>query len=413
MKKVFSILFSFLFLILPSTTMANGPSVVFNEVAWMGTTVSSNDEWIELYNNTKNNLNLEGWILKSEDGSPEIKLTGTIPASNFYLLERTDDNTVTEITADLIYKGSLSNNGENLKLYDNLNNVIDEIDCSAGWFSGDNATKKTMERINPFISGNQSANWQTSQSPGGTPKAKNPAPEQARYGAGSEQGTINNEQKTENLTENSSLPAPLKTKEYPSGIVINEILPSPEGPDDKEEWVELFNQNSFEVDLSGWKVKDVSGKITTFTLSKETKISSQGFLVIARPATKISLNNDGDGLRLLSPDGKIIDSVNYAKAPRGQSYSRTGSDWLWSVTLTPRAANITDKTETRPLQDNSASETKEKRELAAIGEPIRQAQGKQISKFLFVLLIALGLSIFSGIIILLLKKKLKKDRSIF
>lgn len=256
-----------------------------------------------------------------------------------------------------------------------------------------------MERINPLVSGNQSSNWQTSQAPAGTPKAKNFI-------------VVQTEPQSQTKPDESAVdvrhqqPAQ-QTIIYPIGIIINELLPSPEGPDAEEEWVELLNQNSFEVDLSGWKIEDTLGKITTFTLPKETKISAQGFLVFSRPTTKISLNNDGDGLVLFSPDGKTIDSVNYSKAPRGQSYSRTGSDWLWSVTLTPGAANITEKTETRSLEDGSASGTREKRELAAVGEQITKS-----SKFLFVLLIALGLAIFSGIIILILKKKLKKDRPI-
>jgi hypothetical protein len=399
MKSYFLIIiFVLLFCLVPIKLLAaNSLDVAINEIAWMGTASSANDEWIELYNNTKNNLNLEGWILKSEDGSPEIKLTGVITASGFYLLERTDDNTIPEIAADLIYKGALNNSGENLKLYDNLNNIIDEVDCGGGWFAGIGKLEyKTMERINSLISGNQSSNWQTSQAPAGTPRAEN-----------SKQGTADKEQKTKNEPQSKKLTEDGPLQNYPNGVIFSELLPSPEGPDEKEEWIELFNQNSFEVDLSGWKIEDVSGKITAFTFPKETKISSQEFLVFSRPTTKISLNNDGDGLVLLLPDGKTIDSVNYSKAPRGQSYNRSKSDWFWSANLTPGAANIAEKTETRHLQDASASETREKRELASVGKQIAKS-----SKFLFVLLIALGLAIFSGITILILKKKLKKSRPI-
>ncbi len=56
---------------------------------------------------------------------------------------------------------------------------------------------------------------------------------------------------------------------YPSGIFINEFLPSPEGPDVEGEWIEIFNQNSFEVDLSGWQLQDMEGKIRTILFLKE------------------------------------------------------------------------------------------------------------------------------------------------
>ncbi len=122
---------------------------------------------------------------------------------------------------------------------------------------------------------------------------------------------------------------------YPGGIIFNEILPSPEGPDAENEWIEIFNQNNFEVLFSDWKITDTVGKINTYSLPKRTKIPPQGFLVLSRPTTKITLNNDGDGLKLIQPDGKRVDEITYEKAPRGQSYNLINSDWAWNTNLTP------------------------------------------------------------------------------
>jgi len=124
------------------------PIVIISEVAWMGTTNSPNDEWIELYNNTSSTIDLTGWTLKAADGTPEIQLAGMIPADGFYLLERTDDNTISDITADQIYTGALGNDGEDLGLYDTDGSLIDFINASSGWPAGNNQTKQTMERIN-------------------------------------------------------------------------------------------------------------------------------------------------------------------------------------------------------------------------------------------------------------------------
>ena len=400
MKNLSSPLFVILFLILiPSVTVATKPlDVVINENAWMGTKISYNDEWVELYNNTDNTINLGGWLLKAIDGTPKINLTGVIPGKSFYLLERTDDNTVPEISADQIFTGALGNSGENLELYDNSGNLIDSLTCASGWFAGDNTTKQTMERKNSQLSGSDSSNWQTSQNPGGTPEAKN-----------SEQGTINNEQKTENLTGSSSLPAPLETKEYPPSIVINEILSSPEGPDTEEEWIEIFNQNNFEVDLSEWQLTDTVGKTTTYSFPMGRKILPQGFLVISRPITKITLNNDGDGLNLIQPNGKIIDSVTYEKAPRGQSYNRIDSQWTWNNVLTPGSANVIPKSvaEEKIKESGPKEEIKEKikpeQELAAIGKQISEEK----TNFFSIPLIAVAIAIFSGVIIFILKKQMK------
>ena len=81
--------------------------VVISEIAWMGTTTSSADEWIELYNNTSSPIDVTGWTLSADDGTPSITLSGTIPASSYWLLERTDDSTVPGVPADDTYSGSM------------------------------------------------------------------------------------------------------------------------------------------------------------------------------------------------------------------------------------------------------------------------------------------------------------------
>jgi len=205
---------------------------------------------------------------------------------------------------------------------------------------------------------------------------------------------------------------------YPSAVVINEILPSPTGPDETEEWVEIFNQNNFEVDLSNWQITDALGKTTIFTFPTGTKIAPNGFLVFSRPTTKITLNNDGDGLNLIHPDGKIIDSVTYEKAPRAQSYNRIDSNWAWSNVLTPGSTNIipksvveTKETTTLEKEIEEAAPKEERKEgikpeqeLAAIGKQIPEEK----SNFFSILPIALALAIFSGIIILTIKKQINK-----
>ncbi|WP_408009726.1 phospholipase D-like domain-containing protein [Pseudalkalibacillus sp. A8] len=132
--------------------------VVINEVAWMGTTENYHDEWIELYNPTMNDISLDGWTLDAVDGTPSISLSGTIPANGYYLLERTDDDTVPDVEADLIYSGALSNSDEGLELKDNSGVSVDSVD---EWYAGDNNTKATMERVDASESGTIASNWTT------------------------------------------------------------------------------------------------------------------------------------------------------------------------------------------------------------------------------------------------------------
>ena len=191
----------------------------------------------------------------------------------------------------------------------------------------------------------------------------------------------------------------------PLDIVINEILPSPEGEDAKEEWIEIFNRGDSEIDLSGWRIADIGGKTNTYIFPAGTKIAVRGFLILPRPTSKITLNNDSDGLNLIQPDGKTIDSVNYQKAPQGESFNRTESGWVWSKTLTPGATNVTPRPVLKIKESETAKEEvipgKENlsgKELATIGEQIPRGTFSPP-------LIGLSIAIFSGIIILILKKK--------
>src|SRR3990167_2031853 len=85
--------------------------VRINEIAWMGIAGNPNGEWVELYNNGSAK-SLTGWSITAEDGTPTIHLSGNIPSQGFFLLERTSDNTLLGISADLIYTGALEDSGE-------------------------------------------------------------------------------------------------------------------------------------------------------------------------------------------------------------------------------------------------------------------------------------------------------------
>jgi uncharacterized repeat protein (TIGR01451 family) len=171
----------------PSLLTANPGDVVINEVAWMGTQANSTDEWIELFNATNAPIPLVNWTLVADDGTPSITLDGVIPANGFYLLERTDDDTVSDIPADQIYTGALENDpsAETLRLRDENGALIDAVNGDGGtWPAGENVSKHTMERQNPQAEGSDD-NWadnnglvrcglDASDSPiNGTPRARN------------------------------------------------------------------------------------------------------------------------------------------------------------------------------------------------------------------------------------------------
>ncbi|MFY9493042.1 MAG: lamin tail domain-containing protein [Minisyncoccia bacterium] len=144
------LLLAIIFVLLPAPTAVGAGAVLINEVAWMGTAANSADEWVELRNTTSAAVDLAGWGLYEAGGSTLIiNLSGTIAAGGYYLIERSDDNSVSDVAADVAgpFSGSgLNNSGEYLVLKNSAGAVEDSVDASAGWPAGDNTSKASMER---------------------------------------------------------------------------------------------------------------------------------------------------------------------------------------------------------------------------------------------------------------------------
>jgi len=237
--RVFSVLFLVFIILLSSPLKANAANyldVVINEIAWMGTKANSSDEWIELYNNTDNKTNLDGWGLYENDTLIE-PLTGLISANGYYLLERTDESTIESITASQPPSSwggyGLNNSGEHLILKDSLYNTIDEVNCNDGWFAGEGKPSySSMERVNPSIE-SSSNNWISSSETSnaldnkgsniqGTPLSKNSG------------FFISHSNNQEEQSEEKPKQEPPKPKEKTKALISpKEDIPSDKKPEEK------------------------------------------------------------------------------------------------------------------------------------------------------------------------------------
>lgn len=108
-------------------------------------------------------------------------------------------------------------------------------------------------------------------------------------------------------------------------IVINEIMYNPPKLIPSEDWIELYNNTSKDMDLSGWEIKD-DDDTHSFKIPSGTKIKSRDYFVICRdkqafktyyPNVKYFVGNlsfglgETDMVRLYDKKGKLIDSVSY------------------------------------------------------------------------------------------------------
>ncbi|MBI4709316.1 MAG: lamin tail domain-containing protein [Candidatus Portnoybacteria bacterium] len=162
-------------------------------------------------------------------------------------------------------------------------------------------------------------------------------------------------------------------KNYSDKIQLNEFMPWPK---EGKEWVELINQGPETIDISDWQIDDIDGGSSPQKIPSQTLIDANQILIIE--FNKSVLNNDGDEIRLIGQDGKILDSASYQKANEGISFVRfENNPWLQTSSPTPGQKNkkAVPPTET-PLAEKSqnaaADQTEPNQESSQMGLSLSQ-----------------------------------------
>jgi Lamin Tail Domain len=116
-------------------------------------------------------------------------------------------------------------------------------------------------------------------------------------------------------------------------VRITRVLPDPaeEGRDGAFEWVELTNTGDAAVDLRGWQLGDAleadpipAAELAagaSLIVAGRSALAGEGAAVvrIADGTIGAGLNNEGDSVRLLRPDGSLADDMSYGTGRRSTS----------------------------------------------------------------------------------------------
>ena len=97
-------------------------------------------------------------------------------------------------------------------------------------------------------------------------------------------------------------------------LYLNELFPDPEGADAGKEWAELYNPNKFDVSIDNWKLTKGSKSQTLSGM-----IKSKSYFVIT---TEYSLTNTGAEISLFTPSGLNSDSFQYSSSETDKSWAR-------------------------------------------------------------------------------------------
>jgi hypothetical protein len=301
----------------------------------------SNGEWIELFNPTASDVNIEYFTL-SDNGADSVFLDNggagiVIPAGGYAVIGN-DADPLTNGGVPVIFEydqtGSyfLANNDDEIVLTDYAGTEIDRIeyDPGAGWPDMAGTSIALDVAALDAVSNDLASNWALSTCTlAGTP--------------------CNPDTGTPALANDQCLTSPCVTTG--SGeVIFSEIMQNPAAVfDDAGEWLELHNTTGGAIDLQGWTL--VLGGCTE-VISTSVVLPAGGYALFAENADSLTngglpaldytydvscfLGNGAGSLQLLDGSLNLVAQVDYDGGPVWPDPNGA------SMTLDPTKLNVTD-----------------------------------------------------------------------
>ena len=307
---------------------ANAQAVI-SEVMWMGSDMSSADEWIEIANTSTGAVDLSGWEI-SYLSSGEEKIMFTFPeefnlsAEEFGIISNydLDKSRLSDEPMFISSSISLPNSKLLISLIDDEGNLIDQIDDGVGVpFAGSKSPFASMERIDLRASGLDPDNWRTADQSRGFDDGVEIYGSPGYYEEPKETEEPEEPEESNNdSTQESDDSVGAQPGQIIPNVYISEILPNPEGKDDGE-WIEIVNDEDSQVDVSNWIIKR-SGDKYNFN---DYSLGPKSIAVFMKSETELSLKNSGDTIEIFS-GSILIDSFSYPTAHDEVSFGRKTGD---------------------------------------------------------------------------------------
>jgi hypothetical protein len=353
---------------------ANAPSLVISQLK----ITSSNGQFITLYNASQSTLDMSkyqleyfnNYDLSKATSSRLISLAGNLPPHSYFMVNDSTQPLCYQLTIDSVSLGLSSTAGfiEVLAFGQSVvgGAATTSVQDYVGWSktaatgaqtlpSGTNGfllRQPSDTQLNPIVPTAGAGSWQSVQPDSanacklvtivtsGTPTPVLTGLNQLLPAGEPPVTILNVVQDSADTTATPSLP--------PSdiGLIspgITELLPNPlgSGNDNTDEFVEIYNANASEFDLSGFGLQVGTTNLHSYTFPSGTRLAPKSFTAFFSADTGLSLSNSGGQAKLLDPFGNSLSSsATYGTAKDGQSWALAKGSWQWTTDVTPGAQNV-------------------------------------------------------------------------
>lgn len=330
---------------------------------------SGNDEYIELYNPTAEDIDISGYVLKDASKSgkyvfPEGSLVGT---NNYLVVYKKD------------FKFALNNSGaESVTIFSPDEQVVSKVSYSGSktnvsynfdgvaWRWSKLLTPGTKNKFNnlPEVSKKKDnkiyANVYADFSAKGHDKDKDKLKFVWDFGDGHKSykketrhkfkkpGKYKVTLKVSDGSEDKIETFNIKVEKFPrSKVKIVSVSPNPKGKDSDNEYIVLQNKSKKKINLKDWSIATGSKKLYNHPILEDFIIEPGKSLRLTREFSKFSLNNKKSKVELRYPDGKVAHDFTYDKKKESvaedEIYTKESGAWAWVAPKTETKLAVAEK----------------------------------------------------------------------
>jgi len=353
---------------------ADVPSLVISQLK----VTSSNGQFVTLYNSTDTPLDMSKYRLEyfnnydlgKATSSKLIVLSGSVPPHGYFMVNDSSlllcyqvvvdsvslDMSSTAGTVEVVDFGQSGAGPSKLPV---LQDVVGWSKTAAtGAQTLPSNTNAFLQRQpldsngNPSVKASGGGSWQNVQ-----PDAANPCNLIISKGGGQVQTGLQQllpatEPAATILTLGGSDDSAVKAASLPSADIglmapmITELLPNPAGTgnDSQDEFIELYNPNEANFDLSGFSLQSGTTTLHKYSFPDGVSLPPHSFKAFYSSATGLTLSNSGSQAKLLDPFGNSVSASGiYGSAKDGVAWALANSKWYWTTRPTPDGTNIIDQ----------------------------------------------------------------------